>query len=35
MIDWMRYRWLYLLISGTVILAGLFSLIQMGTSNWH
>jgi preprotein translocase subunit SecF len=30
MIDWMRYRWLYLLISGTVILTGLFSLAKWG-----
>ena len=30
MIDWMRYRWLYLLISGTVILSGIFSLIKWG-----
>ena len=30
MIDWMRYRWLYLLISGTVIISGLFSLIKWG-----
>jgi preprotein translocase subunit SecF len=28
MIDWMKYRWLYLLISGTVILSGIFSLIK-------
>lgn len=27
MINWMRYRWLYLLISGVVILAGIFSII--------
>jgi len=30
MIDWMKYRWLYLLISGTVILTGLFSLFRWG-----
>jgi preprotein translocase subunit SecF len=30
MIDWMKYRWLYLLISGTVIIAGLFSLFKWG-----
>jgi preprotein translocase subunit SecF len=30
MIDWMRYRWLYLLISGTVILSGLFGIIKWG-----
>lgn len=30
MINWMRYRWLYLLISGTVILTGIFSLIKWG-----
>lgn len=30
MIDWMKYRWLYLLISGTVILSGIFSLIKWG-----
>jgi preprotein translocase subunit SecF len=30
MIDWMRYRWLYLLISGTVILTGLFGLFKWG-----
>lgn len=30
MINWMRYRWLYLLISGTVIITGLFSLIKWG-----
>jgi preprotein translocase subunit SecF len=30
MIDWMRYRWLYLLISGTVILVGIFSLVKWG-----
>ena len=28
--DWMKYRWLYLLISGTVILIGIFSLIKWG-----
>lgn len=30
MIDWMKYRWLYLLISGIVILSGVFSLIKWG-----
>jgi preprotein translocase subunit SecF len=30
MINWMRYRWLYLLISGTVIISGLFSLFKWG-----
>jgi preprotein translocase subunit SecF len=30
MIDWMKYRWLYLLISGTVILTGIFSLLKWG-----
>lgn len=30
MIDWMRYRWLYLLISGTVIICGLLSLAKWG-----
>jgi preprotein translocase subunit SecF len=30
MIDWMKYRWLYLLISGTVIICGIFSLIKWG-----
>jgi preprotein translocase subunit SecF len=30
MIDWMKYRWLYLLISGTVILSGVFSLLTWG-----
>jgi preprotein translocase subunit SecF len=30
MIDWMKYRWLYLLISGTVILTGIFSLFKWG-----
>lgn len=30
MINWMKFRWLYLLISGTVILAGIFSLIKWG-----
>lgn len=28
--DWMKYRWLYLLISGTVILAGIYSLLKWG-----
>ena len=30
MINWMKYRWLYLLISGTFILAGVFSMIKWG-----
>jgi len=30
MIDWMKYRWFYLLISGMVILTGLFSLFKWG-----
>ena len=30
MIDWMKYRWLYLLISGVVILSGVFSLLKWG-----
>jgi len=30
MINWMKYRWLYLLISGTVILSGIFSLFKWG-----
>lgn len=30
MIDWMKYRWLYLLISGTVIIIGVFGLIKWG-----
>jgi preprotein translocase subunit SecF len=30
MINWMKYRWLYLLISGTIILSGLFSLLKWG-----
>jgi len=30
MIDWMKYRWLYLLISGTVILSGMFSILKWG-----
>lgn len=30
MILWMKYRWLYLLISGIVILSGVFSLIKWG-----
>lgn len=28
--DWMKYRWLYLLISGIVILSGVFSLLKWG-----
>jgi preprotein translocase subunit SecF len=30
MIDWMKYRWLYLLISGVVILSGMLSLLKWG-----
>lgn len=30
MIDWMKYRWLYLLVSGIVIISGIFSLIKWG-----
>lgn len=30
MINWMKYRWLYLLISGVVIGAGIFGLIKWG-----
>jgi preprotein translocase subunit SecF len=30
MINWMKYRWLYLLISGVVILSGVFSLLKWG-----
>ncbi len=30
MMNWMRYRWLYLLISGTIILAGIFSMVTWG-----
>ena len=30
MINWMKYRWLYLLISGTVILSGIFSVVKWG-----
>lgn len=30
MIDWMKFRWLYLLISGTVILIGIFSMFKWG-----
>ncbi|HKB88399.1 MAG TPA: protein translocase subunit SecF [Patescibacteria group bacterium] len=30
MINWMKYRWLYLLISGTVIIFGIFSLVKWG-----
>jgi preprotein translocase subunit SecF len=30
MIDWMKYRWLYLVISLTVIGAGIFSLLKWG-----
>ncbi len=28
--NWMKYRWLYLLISGTLIIAGVFSMINWG-----
>lgn len=30
MIDWMKYRWLYLIISATVLLCGVLSLIKWG-----
>ncbi len=30
MINWMKYRWLYLLISGTFIVLGVFSMIKWG-----
>jgi preprotein translocase subunit SecF len=30
MIDWMKYRWLYLLISGIVLLSGIFSIVKWG-----
>ena len=30
MIDWMKYRWLYLVISGSIILSGAFSLFKWG-----
>src|SRR5258705_13921326 len=30
MIDWMRYRWLYLVISGIVIISGIFSIVRWG-----
>ena len=30
MIDWMKYRWLYLLISGIVIILGIFSIVRWG-----
>jgi preprotein translocase subunit SecF len=30
MIDWMKYRWLYLLISGIVIIAGVLSVLKWG-----
>ena len=30
MIDWMKYRWVYLLLSGTVILSGAFSVLKWG-----
>ena len=30
--NWMKYRWLYLLISGTLIIAGIFSMIKWGFS---
>lgn len=28
--NWMRYRWLYFLISGTVIISGVFSMVKWG-----
>lgn len=28
--NWMKYRWLYLLISGTLIIAGIFSMLNWG-----
>jgi len=30
MINWMKFRWLYLLISGTVIITGAFSMLKWG-----
>ncbi len=30
MINWMKYRWLYLLISGTILLVGVFGLVKWG-----
>ncbi len=30
MINWMKYRWLYLLISGVVLISGIFSLFEWG-----
>src|SRR6185369_614975 len=30
MINWLKYRWLYLLISGTIILSGMFSILKWG-----
>lgn len=30
MIFWMKYRWLYLLVSGVVILSGVFSIVKWG-----
>jgi preprotein translocase subunit SecF len=30
MINWMKYRWLYLLISGSLIIFGIFSMIKWG-----
>ncbi len=30
MINWMKYRWLYLIISGTVIAVGVFSMVKWG-----
>ncbi len=30
MINWMKYRWLYLVISGSIILSGVFSLLKWG-----
>ncbi len=30
MIDWMKYRWLYLLISGTILVVGFLSMVKWG-----
>lgn len=30
--NWMKYRWLYLLISGTLIICGVFSMVKWGFS---
>ena len=30
MLNWMKYRWLYLLISGTLIIVGTFSIVKWG-----